>query len=119
MAGAERSNFNRIVEIRKGEFNNRAATTMAPSAQWYATKCTSPTWYDSCVEEDRNAAVKMLTGQGHTVRKHIRYGVLWFEIDGKMVATRQEMLELADGVYSLSELSELFERRRAEEQSRP
>ena len=49
----------------------------------------------------------------------MRYGVLWFEIDGNMVATRQEMLELAEGVYSLSELSELFERRRAEELSRP
>jgi hypothetical protein len=70
------------------------------------------------VEEDLNAATKMLTGQGHTVRPHFRYGTLWFEIDGNMVATRQEMLELGNGVYSLIELRELFERRRAEEQSR-
>jgi hypothetical protein len=28
-----------------------------------------------------------------------------------MLATRQEMLELADGVYSLQELAELFARR--------
>jgi hypothetical protein len=71
------------------------------------------------VEEDLNAAIKMLNGQGHTVRPFIRCGTLWFEIDGNMLATRQEMLELADGVYSVEELRELFERRRAEEQSRP
>ena len=71
------------------------------------------------MEEDLNAAIKMLNGQGHTVRPFIRSGTLWFEIDGNMLATRQEMLELADGVYSLEELRELFVRRRAEEQSRP
>lgn len=65
-----------------------------------------------------NAAIKMLSGQGHTVRPYLRYGVLWFEIDANMLATRQEMLELADGVYSFSELCELFARRSAEEQSR-
>ena len=70
------------------------------------------------MEEELNAATKKLTGQGHTVRPHIRYGTLWFEIDGNMVANRQEMLELAEGVYSLNELRELFERRRAEEESR-
>ena len=42
------------------------------------------------------------------MRPYIRYGVLWFEIDGNMLATRQELLELADGVYSLTELRELF-----------
>jgi hypothetical protein len=67
------------------------------------------------MEADLRAAVKMLQGQGHTVRPYIRYGNLWFEIDGNMVATRQEMLELADGVYSLQELTELFARRHAEE----
>jgi hypothetical protein len=71
------------------------------------------------MEEDLNAAIKMLNGQGHTVRPYLRYGTLWFEIDGNMLATRQEMLELADGVYSLNELRELFTRRRAEEQSKP
>jgi hypothetical protein len=71
------------------------------------------------MEADLDAAIKMLQEQGHTVRPYIRYGTLWFEIDGKMLATRQEMLELADGVYSLQELAELFARRRAEEQSRP
>jgi hypothetical protein len=70
------------------------------------------------MEADLRAAITMLQGQGHTVRPYIRYGNLWFEIDGNMVATRQEMLELADGVYSLQELVELFARRHAEEESR-
>jgi hypothetical protein len=76
-------------------------------------------WYNFAIEEELNAVTEMLTGQGHTVRQHIRYGKLWFEIDGNMLATRQEMLELRDGVYSLIELRELFERRRAEAQSPP
>lgn len=60
------------------------------------------------MEEDLNAAVRILHSQGHTVRPYIRYGVLWFEIDGTLLATRQELLELADGVYSFTELRELF-----------
>ena len=68
------------------------------------------------MEEDLNAAIKMLNGQGHTVRPYIREGILWFEINGNMLATRQEMLELADGVYSLEELLELSALRRAEQQ---
>jgi hypothetical protein len=71
------------------------------------------------MEADLRAAIKMLHRQGHAVRPYIRYGTLWFEIDGNMLATRQEMLELAEGVYSLQELAELFARRRAEEESRP
>jgi len=71
------------------------------------------------MEADLHAAIKMLEGQSHTVRPYIRYGTLWFEIDGTMLATRQEMLELANGVYSMQELAELFGRRRAEEESRP
>ena len=70
------------------------------------------------MEADLRAAIKMLQGQGHTVRPYSRYGILWFEIDGNMLATRQEMGELADGVYSFQELAELFVRRRAEEESR-
>ena len=66
-----------------------------------------------------NAAVKMLQIQGHAVRPHIRNGVLWFEIDGNVLATRQELLELADGVYSFTELLELFLLRRTEERGRP
>ena len=68
------------------------------------------------MEEDLNAAVKMLHTQGHAVRPYVRYGVLWFEIDGNVLATRQELLELADGVYSFAELLELLAQRRTEEQ---
>jgi hypothetical protein len=71
------------------------------------------------MEADLHAAIKILQEQNHTVRPYIRYGTPWFEIDGYMLASRQEMLELADGVYSLQELAELFARRRAEEESRP
>jgi hypothetical protein len=69
------------------------------------------------MEEDFNTAVKMLHTQGHAVRPYIRYGVLWFEIDGNVLATRQELLELADGVYSFTELLELLVRRRTEGRS--
>ena len=71
------------------------------------------------MEAELHVAIKMLQGLGHTVRPYLRYGTLWFEIDSNMLATRQEMLELADGVYSLQELAELFARRHAEEESRP
>jgi hypothetical protein len=70
------------------------------------------------MEEDVNAAVRMLKTQGHAVRPYVRYGVLWFQIDGDVLATRQELLELADGVYSFAELLELLARRRTEEQGR-
>ena len=69
--------------------------------------------------EDLNKTIKILQGQGHAVRPYIRYGTLWFEIDGNMLATRQEMLELGDGVYSLRELAELFARRNAQGEGRP
>ena len=69
------------------------------------------------MEEDFNTAVKMLHRQGHAVRPYIRHGVLWFEIDGNVLATRQELLELADGVYSFTELLELLVRRRSEGRS--
>jgi len=71
------------------------------------------------MEEDLNAAVRMLHSQGHTVRPYIRYGVLWFEIDGNSLATRQELLELADGVYSFTEFLELLAQRPTEERGRP
>ena len=71
------------------------------------------------MEEDLNAAIKMLNGQGHIVHPFIRSGTLWFEVDGNMLVTRQEMLELADGVYSLDELRDLYVLRHAEEQRRP
>jgi len=71
------------------------------------------------MEEDLDAAIRTLHAQGHTVRPLLRQGTQRFEIDGSILATRQELLELTAGVYSVDELRELWVRRRAEEQSRP
>jgi hypothetical protein len=64
-----------------------------------------------------DAAILALKSQGHTVRPYNREGEFWFEIDGRMLASRQEMEDLADRVYSLLELENLFVRRRNEEQN--
>jgi len=63
-------------------------------------------------------AIEVLKQQGHTVRPYNREGTFWFEIDGRMLASAQEMGELADRVYSLTELEGLFKKRRAEEQGK-
>lgn len=64
-----------------------------------------------------DAAIEALKAQGHTVRPYNREGTFWFEIDGRMLASSQEMENLADRVYSLTELEDLFVRRQKEEQS--
>jgi len=58
-------------------------------------------------------AARKLKAQGHTVEPRIMFGRVWCEIDRRMLASSQEMEKLADGVYSLSELEELYIRRRA------
>ena len=60
-------------------------------------------------------AFAMLGAQGHTVRSYPHMGEEWFEIDYCMLAKPDEMEELADGVYTLDELEELFRKRRREE----
>jgi len=67
------------------------------------------------VKRKIEGAIEILEQQGHTVRPYNREGKFWFEIDGRMLASTQEMEELADRVYSLTELEDLFVRRRAEE----
>jgi len=64
--------------------------------------------------EKIDAATKMLREQGHTVKKQVRGDNLWFEVDQRMLVSGEEMQNLADGVYSLAELEELFRRRRAD-----
>ena len=61
-----------------------------------------------------NTAIRMLKEQGHVVQTQVRgaQGKFWFEIDSRMLVSWEEMQNLADGVYSLSELEDLFERRR-------
>jgi hypothetical protein len=63
-------------------------------------------------------AIRMLGAQGHTARTYMHNNKEWFEIDYCMLATPGEMEELANGVYTLDELEELFLKRRAEEQGR-
>jgi hypothetical protein len=65
-----------------------------------------------------DTAIKMLREQGHTVEPQIRgaQGTLWFEIDRRMLASCEELENLADGVYDLNELEELYVLRRSEEQ---
>jgi hypothetical protein len=64
-----------------------------------------------------DAGIAALRSQGHTVRSYNREGQFWYEIDGRMLASHQEMEDLADRVYSLLELEDLFIRRRNEAQN--
>jgi hypothetical protein len=62
-------------------------------------------------------AVETLKTQGHTVRPYKREGQSWYEIDGRMLVSHQEMEDLADRVYSLLELEDLFVQMRKEEEN--
>ena len=64
-----------------------------------------------------DAAIEALKSEGHTVRPYNREGKFWYEIDCRMLASRREMEDLADRVYSLMELEDLFARRQKEEQN--
>jgi hypothetical protein len=64
-----------------------------------------------------DAAIEALKSQRHTVRPYNREGQFWYEIDGRMLASHQEMEDLADRVYSLLELEDLFVRRQKEEEN--
>jgi hypothetical protein len=64
-----------------------------------------------------DTAIEALTSQGHSVQPYNREGQFWYEIDGRMLASFQEMEDLAARVYSLLELEDLFVRRRNEEQN--
>jgi hypothetical protein len=59
------------------------------------------------------AAIKMLQKQGHSVQTQMRgeKNTVWFEIERRMLASWEEMENLADGVYSLEELEDLYRRR--------
>ena len=61
--------------------------------------------------------IRILREQGHQVEEHIEFDKLWWEIDRRMLASPEEIGHIADGVYSLSELEELYIKRRAEEQA--
>jgi hypothetical protein len=69
------------------------------------------------MKEKIDAAIAMLKTQGHGVEMVVEDDKTWFEIDRRMRATPEEMRNLADGVYSLTELEELFIQRRVENTS--
>lgn len=60
-------------------------------------------------------AIAALKSQGHSVEPYERDGMIWYEIDGWMLASQQEMEDLADRVCSLLELEDLFKHRQTEE----
>jgi len=65
-------------------------------------------------DEKIEAVIRKLKSEGHSVETQVRgdKGEFWYEIDRRMLASGQEMQNLADGVYSLAELEELYRRRR-------
>jgi hypothetical protein len=63
-----------------------------------------------------DTAIEALKSRGHTVQTHNREGKSWYEIDGGMLASQQEMEDLADRVNWLLELNDVFGQRPKEEQ---
>jgi len=66
------------------------------------------------------AVIKMLRETGHSVHTQMRgeRNMVWFEIERRMLASWEEMENLADGVYSLEELEDLYRRRQAEDRGK-
>jgi len=53
-------------------------------------------------------AFQMLLKQGHEVQAVVQNnGAVWFDIDGNLRVSRDEMSEFADGLHSVEELREL------------
>ena len=67
-----------------------------------------------------DVAISNLKAQGHSVEAQVRgsKGTFWFEVDRRMLVSWDEMVNLADGVYSLAELEELYKKRRREENAK-
>jgi hypothetical protein len=61
-------------------------------------------------------AVETLRGQGHTVRSYSHEGQMWYEVDGILHTSKEEMENLADRVNWLLELDDVFGQRPKEEQ---
>jgi hypothetical protein len=71
------------------------------------------------MKEKVEVAIRMLKTQGHTVEVQLDTdkGTRWYQVDERMRVSWQEMQDLADGVYNIEELEELYKRRQVEEQS--
>jgi hypothetical protein len=68
-------------------------------------------------KEKIEVVIRTLRSEGHVVEIQPDRGKTWFEIDHRMRASAEEMQNLADGVYSLAELEEIFLQRRIENAS--
>jgi hypothetical protein len=53
-----------------------------------------------------SAAIRAFRSRGHTVKLLTRHGVCWYEIDGKIIASTQEMEELGNRIHSRLELED-------------
>lgn len=62
------------------------------------------------------AAIKALRSRGHTVVPHGGDGGCWYEIDGRMLASTEQMEELGSRVGSLIDMEVTLTERRAKEQ---
>jgi hypothetical protein len=51
--------------------------------------------------------VRVLQKRGHQVEQYIVDGKVWWQIDGRILATPEEIRQLADGAYSLRKLEKL------------
>lgn len=57
-------------------------------------------------------AFRMLSQQGHRVQAVVRdSGAVWFDIDGNLLLSWQQMSDFADGLHTFEELKDLHERR--------
>ena len=67
-----------------------------------------------------DVAIQVLQAQGHSVEAQVRAskGTFWFEVDRRMLVSWEEMTNLADGVYSLTELEELYKKRQQAENAK-
>jgi hypothetical protein len=72
------------------------------------------------MESNIEKGIRLLKESGHTVQERVRdksTGTFWFDIDQGNLVSEEEMAHLGDGMYSLTELIELFRKRRAEEKA--
>ena len=67
-------------------------------------------------KEKVDAAVSMLKEAGHIVEAQVRgeNGQMWFNVDNRMLVSWEEMQGLADSLYAVEELEDLYKKRQAE-----
>ncbi len=58
-------------------------------------------------------AFHMLSKQGHKVQAVVRNDAVWFDIDGNLCVSWDQMSDFADGLHTFEELKELHRRSQA------